>query len=126
MTLPLYGTASQSAGFCSDKARTIIRLRSVDSTAVRCLADFAVAKTSDEARRAMKADWPSILVVSDGSIDLSGTFKGRLVEVSEKYNYLADGDVMGSTICRGNFVHSIVGIQRITRFLSQNGATITA
>lgn len=114
MTLPLYGTASQSAGFCSDKARSVIRLRSVDSTAERRVADFALARTPDEVRRAIEADWPSILVVSDGSIDLPGTFKGRLVAVLQKYDYLADGDVLGfdhasrkfRTLFRRNSAHN--------------------
>lgn len=95
MTLPLYGTASQSAGFCRDKGRSVIRLRSADSITERHAADFALAKTPDEIQRAMGADWPSIFVVSDGSIDLPDTFDGRLVAVPLKYNYLADGDVLG-------------------------------
>lgn len=95
MTLPLYGTASQSMGFSSGKARSVLRLRSVDSAAGRHAADFALARTPDDIRRAIAADWPSILVVSDGSIDLSGTFAGRLVAVPPKYDYLADGDVIG-------------------------------
>ena len=56
MTLPLYGTASPSAGFCSDKARSVVRLRSVDSTAERHAADFALVKTPDEVRRAIEAE----------------------------------------------------------------------
>ena len=70
MTLPLYGTASQSAGFRPDKARSVVRLRSVDSTAERHAADFALARTPDEVLRAIEADWPSIFVVSDGSIEV--------------------------------------------------------
>jgi His-Xaa-Ser system radical SAM maturase HxsC len=114
MTLPLYGTASRSAGFPQDKARSVIRLRSVDSTAERRAADFALARTLDEVRRAIEADWTSILVVSDGSIDLPGTFKERLVVVPLKYDYLADGDVLGfdhasrkfRTLFRRNSAHN--------------------
>jgi His-Xaa-Ser system radical SAM maturase HxsC len=114
MTLPLYGTASQSAGFCSDKARSVIRLRSVDSIGECGKADFALARTLDDIRRAIEADWPSIFIVSDGSIDPPGTFKGRLVAVSQKYDYLADGDVLGfdhasrkfRTLFRRNSAHN--------------------
>ena len=95
MTLPLYGTASLSAGFTSHKARSVIRLRSVDTAAERCMADFALARTPDEILRAIEADWPSVFVVADGSIDLPGTFNGRLLAVPQKYDYLADGDVVG-------------------------------
>jgi His-Xaa-Ser system radical SAM maturase HxsC len=95
MTLPLYGTASRSAGFTPDKARSVIRVQSVGSNAERRTADFALARTLDEVGCAIEANWKSILVVSDGSIDLPGTFKGRLVAVAQKYDYLADGDVIG-------------------------------
>jgi His-Xaa-Ser system radical SAM maturase HxsC len=114
MTLPLYGTASHSAGFSPEKARSVIRLRSIDSSAERHAADFALAKTSDEILRAMETDWPSIFVVWDGSIDLPITFDGRLVAVPLKYNYLGDGDVLGfdhssrkfRTLFRQNSAHN--------------------
>ena len=114
LTLPLYGTASQSTGFSPSKARSVVRLRSVDSTAEHCTADFALARTLDEVRRAIEAGWPSILIISEGSIDLPGTFEGRLVAVSQKYDYLADGDVLGfdhfsrkfRTLFRRNSVHN--------------------
>ncbi len=114
MTLPLYGTASQSAGFISDKARSVIRLRAIDSSAERQAADFALARASVEVLRAIEENWPSIFVVSDGSIDLPSTFDGRLVAVSLKYNYLGDGDVLGfdhsskkfRTLFRRNSAHN--------------------
>lgn len=103
MTLPLYGTALQITGFASDKARSVIRIRSIESAVERHLADFAIAKTSDDIRRAIEAEWTSILVVSDGSIDLPGTFTGRFVAVSTKYDYFADGDVIGFDHASGKF-----------------------
>lgn len=95
MTISLYGTASQSAGFITDKARSVIRLRSVDGTVDRHPVDFALARTLDEVLRAIERDWPSIFVVSDGSIDVPDTFKGRMIAVPQKFSYLADGDVLG-------------------------------
>jgi His-Xaa-Ser system radical SAM maturase HxsC len=103
MTLPLYGTASRSVGFCSSKARSVVRLRPVDSAVERHVADFALARMPDEVRRAVEADWPSIFVVSDSSIDLPGTFKGRLVAVSPKYDYLAHGNIIGFDHASGKF-----------------------
>lgn len=114
MTLPLYGTASQSAGFSSGKPRSVLRLRSIDSEAERSAADFAIARTPDDIQRAIKVYWPSILVVSDASIDLRDTFTGQLVAVPSKYNYLADGDVISfdhaskkfRTLYRRNSAHN--------------------
>jgi His-Xaa-Ser system radical SAM maturase HxsC len=114
MTLPLYGTASQSAGFSSGRTRSVIRLRSVDSSRERHAADFALARTPDEVLRGMEAGWTSIFVVADGSIELPDMFKGRLAAVQPKYSYLADGDVLGfdhsskkfRTLFRRNSVHN--------------------
>jgi His-Xaa-Ser system radical SAM maturase HxsC len=113
MTLPLYGTASLSTEF-TDRARSVIRLRSVDSRAARHAADFALAKTLDEVFEAIEAEWPSIFVVSDDPTQVPGTFKGRLVVVPLKYDYLADGDVLGfdhsskkfRTLYRHNSAHN--------------------
>jgi len=116
MTLSLYGTASHSAGFRPDKARSVVRLRAVESNAERHAADFALAKTPDDVRRATGANWPSIFVVSDGSIEshVPGTFEGRLIAVPLKYGYLGDGDVLGfdhssrkfRTLFRRNSAHN--------------------
>ena len=116
MTLPLYDTATLSAGFRPDRARSVVRLRSVDSTAERRAEDFALAKTPDEVLRAIEADWPSIFVASDRSIEsrVLGSFGGRLIAVPLRYNYLADGDVLGfdhssrkfRTLFRRNSAHN--------------------
>jgi len=97
MTLPLYGKASTSVGFPSDNARSVIRLRSVESRAERHAADFALVKTSEQLERAIAANWGSVFVVSDGSIEKSFpmTLKGRMVAVASAYGYLQDGDVLG-------------------------------
>jgi His-Xaa-Ser system radical SAM maturase HxsC len=115
MTLPLYGTASHSAGF-SDRARSVVRLRSIHSNAQRHAADFALAKTPDEVLCAIEANWASIFVISDDSIErhVQDTFEGRLVRVPQKYCYLADGDVLGfdhsswkfRTLFRRNSAHN--------------------
>ncbi|MGR4928179.1 His-Xaa-Ser system radical SAM maturase HxsC [Bradyrhizobium sp. CAR08] len=103
MTLPLYGTALQSNGFSSNKARSALRLRWIDSNAERHVADFALARTPDEVQRAIAADWPSIFAISDTPIDPPGTFKGRLVAVSTKYDYFSDGDIIGFDHVSGKF-----------------------
>ena len=54
MTLPLYGTASVGAGFGSDKARSVVRLRAVDNEPERHAADFALVKTAAQLERALE------------------------------------------------------------------------
>jgi His-Xaa-Ser system radical SAM maturase HxsC len=116
MTLPLYGTVTLSAGFRPNSARSVVRLRSINSTAERHAADFALVKTRDEVLRAIEADWPSIFVASDRSIEsrVPDSFGGRLIAVPLKFNYLADGDVLGfdhssrkfRTLFRRNSAHN--------------------
>jgi His-Xaa-Ser system radical SAM maturase HxsC len=104
MTLPLYGTASLGTGFGSGKARSIIRLRAVESGAARHAADFALVKTPDQLDRAIAANWQSIFVVSDGSIESVSTESfDRQIIVPPKYNYLGDGDVLGVDHSSGKF-----------------------
>jgi His-Xaa-Ser system radical SAM maturase HxsC len=116
MTLPLYGTASRSAGFGPDKTRSVVRLRSVDSTAERHPSDFALVKTSDQFGRAVEANWRAIFIVSDGASEshFPDADERKLIAVSPKYEYLADGDVLGfdhlskkfRTLFRRNSAHN--------------------
>jgi His-Xaa-Ser system radical SAM maturase HxsC len=105
MTLPLYGTASLSAAFGSDKARSVIRLRSVESCAERHPSDFALVRTPGQFRRAIQANWQSIFVVFNESAEshLPGNFAGKFVAVSARYDYLGDGDVLGFDHSSGKF-----------------------
>ncbi len=97
MTLSLYGTAAQSAGFFTDSARSVIRLRSIENTADRHASDFALVKTPGQYQQAIKANWHSIFLISDGlngAPELDNSER-RLVSVPLKYSYLDDGDVLG-------------------------------
>jgi His-Xaa-Ser system radical SAM maturase HxsC len=102
MTLPLYGTASLREGFGSDKARSVVRLRAIESVAERHAADFALVKTPDQLKRAIAANWQSILVVSDSPIASTGSSRRQIV-VPPKYDYLGDGDVIGVDHSSGKF-----------------------
>jgi His-Xaa-Ser system radical SAM maturase HxsC len=115
MTLPLYGTASLSAGFGADKTRSVLRLRTIENEAERHAADFFLVKTPDQLKRAIAANWQSIFVVSDGSIGRASTeLFGRQIIVPAKYGYLGDGDVLGidhvsrkfRTLFRRNSAHN--------------------
>jgi His-Xaa-Ser system radical SAM maturase HxsC len=102
MTLPLYGTASLTAGFRSDKARSVVRLRAVESQTERHAADFVLVKTPEQLERALEANWRSIFVISDNSIGSTESSRRRIV-VPPKFDYLADGDVLGIDHSSGKF-----------------------
>jgi His-Xaa-Ser system radical SAM maturase HxsC len=104
MTLPLYGTASLSEGLGTVKARSVVRLRAVESEMERHAADFALVKTPDQLVRAVAANWQAIFVISSELIDPTSAdaFK-RHVVVPAKYDYLAEGDVLGLDHSSGKF-----------------------
>ncbi|WP_200941146.1 His-Xaa-Ser system radical SAM maturase HxsC [Afipia sp. Root123D2] len=97
MTLPLYGTASSSTGLPADRRRSVVRLRSVDSTANRCPEDFALVKSAEQFNAALKAGWSSIFLVSDGWYENHEQIAKNcaLFTVPHKFAYLGDGDVLG-------------------------------
>lgn len=105
MTLPLYGTASYSAGFAPDRGRSVLRLRSVESFANSCDEDFALVKTADQFNAALNAGWSSIFLISDGWHQNHGLIgqSHRLATVPQKYAYLDDGDVLGFDHSSGKF-----------------------
>lgn len=112
MTLPLYGTATHSAGFGTDRLRSVIRLRLVESTSERHASDFALAKTAKDFARALESGWPSIFLVSDDPIP--EFHDRRVVHVPSKFSYLGDSDVLGfdhsskkfRTLFRQNSAHN--------------------
>jgi His-Xaa-Ser system radical SAM maturase HxsC len=105
MTLPLYGAASFSSGFTPDRRRSVVRLRSVASTASRCAQDFALARTPEQFDAALSAGWSSIFLISDGWHEhCELTAQNRtLATVPHKFAYLDDGDVIGFDHSSGKF-----------------------
>jgi His-Xaa-Ser system radical SAM maturase HxsC len=105
MTLPLYGTASLSSGFCSGTARSVVRLRSVESSTERHASDFALVKTPEDIQQALECNWQSVFAVSESPLasHVPKAFEGRLIAVTQKYDYLGDGDVLGFDHSSGKF-----------------------
>lgn len=105
MTLPLYGTASYYKGFSPDRSRSVVRLRSADSSDLVESADFALVKNRKQFDVALQAGWGSIFLVSDGwHEDLRlATRDKRIAAVPDKYSYLGDGDVLGLDHSSGKF-----------------------
>lgn len=96
MMLPLYGVATAMRGF-SDAARwQVIRARSPQSKPSHD-ADVAVIQTADDVDTAVASGFASGIVVGDG-LDVGQVGPNALRDLMvlpSRYDYLADGDVLG-------------------------------
>ena len=97
MTLPLFGTATFCHSFEGEHARSVARLQSLGLDASRNASDFIVVRTSEDMRRAFEEDHDSIFIINDSPNDILSTaaFSGRAIGVTSKFEYLAEGDIVG-------------------------------
>jgi His-Xaa-Ser system radical SAM maturase HxsC len=95
MTLNLFGTATRCVGLNTDRDRSVIRLRAVDSRPDDLPSDFAVVHAQGDLERAKNNGWKSILVVEENIENLACEAGEQLISVSPQFGYLSDGDIVG-------------------------------
>ncbi len=96
VTLPLHGTASFSRGIPITMPTSVVRLRSHLDRPSNATADFVLVRSKEELQRAADAHFNGVMIVSDGGLEnLPEAARClRLISVSEKFNYLSDGDII--------------------------------
>lgn len=96
VTLPLNGTASFSRGIPITIPTSVVRLRSHLDPPSHASADFVLVRSKEELQKAADAHINGVMIVSDGGLENLPEAAGclRLISVSEKFNYLSDGDVI--------------------------------
>jgi sulfatase maturation enzyme AslB (radical SAM superfamily) len=93
--LPLNGIASATFGFDPAEPRTVLRLRSPTSRP-QVPADVALAHRSNDLSAAVSSGFTRAFVVSDEADALPhGKRFARIIHVPSKFDYLADGDILG-------------------------------
>jgi His-Xaa-Ser system radical SAM maturase HxsC len=93
--LPLYGIATAARGFDSAEPRQVFRLRSPKGGPER-LADIALVRKPQDFDTAISAGFSGALVTGDWSDALPhGNALPRMIQLSTKFDYLADGDILG-------------------------------
>ena len=96
VTLPLHGTASFSRGVPITMPTSVVRLRSHLDPPSNATADFVLVRSKEELQKAADAHFNGVMIVSDGGLEnLPEAARClRLISVSEKFNYLSDGDII--------------------------------
>ena len=94
--LPLHGTATAVRGFDAVEPRQVFRLRSPLAGSRKHSADLALVRQPEDFAAAISADFVGTLVVSDATEMLPhGNALPRTVQVPSRFEYLADGDILG-------------------------------
>jgi His-Xaa-Ser system radical SAM maturase HxsC len=93
--LPLNGMVTAMRGFDAAESRQVLRLRPPTSRPEKS-ADVALVHRPDEFDAAVSSGFSQALVVSDVNKALPhGTGLPRAVQLPNKFDYLADGDILG-------------------------------
>jgi hypothetical protein len=101
--LPLRGPVAFSRGVSSDGPSCVVRLRSRDLTPTSS-ADFMLVR-SEEELGAARASCNGAMIVSDDCLENLGQAAHwtRLIRVPSRFNYFADGDIVGFQPESGKF-----------------------
>jgi hypothetical protein len=91
--LPLNGLVTATHGFQPQEPRQVLRLRSPKERPEES-ADAALIRLPDDFDAAIAAGFSQALVIRDETGALPPGM-GRVVQLSSKFDYLSDGDVLG-------------------------------
>lgn len=92
MTLALHGIASKTRGFNSERPWQVIRARAAGNQPHH-EADAALIKSADDLASAARCGFQTAIAIGD--IDGALDSLPNVISLSDKYDYLSDGDLLG-------------------------------
>jgi sulfatase maturation enzyme AslB (radical SAM superfamily) len=97
VTLTLHGIATFSRGFSASETSSVVRLRSQLNSKEKATTDFVIVRSREELQRAVDARIDGVMLISDGRVESLPEVAElpHLIGVSEKFDYLSDGDIIG-------------------------------
>jgi hypothetical protein len=97
MTLQLFGTATHCSGLGSESDRSVVRLRAIGSQPNETPSDFALARTPEDLELARAANWKAVFFIGEEVEErlLKPRTDTRIISVGTKFDYFADGDIIG-------------------------------
>jgi His-Xaa-Ser system radical SAM maturase HxsC len=103
--LPLHGTVSLSRDVPSEGPSYVLRLRSSASSLARASADFTIVRSRPELKEATHTVGSSVFIISDDGLENApeAACCSRLISIPAKFDYLADGDILGFHPKSGKF-----------------------
>src|SRR5258708_15830366 len=103
--LPLRGEAVVSRGLSTQGPSCVVRLRSPHGLPAPLPADFALVRSREELVEAARIQCNGVMIVSDDCLERlpEAAHCPRLIRVPAKFNYFADGDIVGLLPQSGKF-----------------------
>jgi His-Xaa-Ser system radical SAM maturase HxsC len=97
MTLALHGIANFCRGVSTSEPSLVVRLRTLHHSKERQATDFVIVRSREELRCAVNALLDGVMIISDDRFDSLPDLNKltRVINVSRKFDYLSDGDIIG-------------------------------
>ena len=97
VTLALHGIANFSRGVSTSEPSSVLRLRSPVHSKERLTTDFVIVRSREELQYAVNARLDRVMIINNDRVE---TFPevatlSRVISVSEKFDYLSEGDIIG-------------------------------
>ena len=97
MTLALHGVVNFSRGVSTSEPSMLVRLRTLDRSQKRLATDFVIVRSRAELRCVADARLDGVMIVGDDHVEETREIGElpRVIGVSSKFDYFADGDIIG-------------------------------
>lgn len=97
MTLALHGIVNFSRGVSTSEPSMLVRLRTLDRSQKRLATDFVIVRSREELRCVADARLDGVMIVGDDHVEETPEIDElpRVIGVSSKFDYFADGDIIG-------------------------------
>ena len=95
--LALHGFVNFSRGVSTSEPSTVVRLRTLDRSRERLPTDFVIVRSREELQCVVDAGLDGVMIVGDEHVEEVPDIDElpRVIGVSSKFDYFADGDIIG-------------------------------
>jgi His-Xaa-Ser system radical SAM maturase HxsC len=97
VTLALHGVADLCRGVSASEPSSVLRLRTLRHSDERLVTDFVIVRSQEDLQYAVNNRLDGVMIISNDRVnDFSEIAKlPRVICVSQKFDYLSDGDIIG-------------------------------
>lgn len=97
MTLALHGIANFSRGVSTSAPSAVFRLQSPVHSKERLPSDLVIVRSREDLQRAVNARLDGVMIISNERVETFAEVAtlSHIISVSEKFDYLSDGDIIG-------------------------------
>jgi His-Xaa-Ser system radical SAM maturase HxsC len=97
VTISLHGIANFSAGVSTSEPSAVVRLRSPVRSKETLPTDFVIVRSREDLQHAVNTQIDGVMIISNDRVEtlLEVAKFSRVISVSENFDYLSDGDIIG-------------------------------